>query len=274
MSVSYNVVLNECSELDNKLWGGAADKWNNATDEQKELIWNNLCDFNEFDSFTQINDYIWYDCDEIFYPEEDIDYESEVEDWFAYFCENQKFNSVKDTIEYLQTIANHDNSYVINQCMEYLIHCTDKKVFKIIEDILANKAIKLLNKIEEELRNNSNQISNNDIFRPVDRKTITIYEDVINQVLRFKYSKKDNFAMFATSVVFDFSCLNLSCYDYRNHNEYIISNIRVLSTDKFSKMKFIIGNDEYNSFESFKTALFELCNIYLSHLNKVKPYNL
>lgn len=274
MSISYRTILNDYSELDNKLWGGAADKWHDATDETKEIIWNTIQDIEEFDSLTQINDYIWFDCDELFYPEEDVDYTEDVSDWFYNNCLIENFDNDADKwIDHLIALVNQEDDILVKKCIANVVYDDDDddNTYAIIADMLSEHAATLLHELDEEMEKDNK--SNEDVYNPVDHKTISAYEDVINQVLRFKYNKEDGFAMFATSVVFDFSCLNLACHDCRNHNEYVISNIRILTTDQYQKMKFIIGNDEYNSFESFKNALFDVCNMYLEHLNKVKPYN-
>lgn len=70
--LKYTVELNEPNDLDNLLWSGAADRWNSATNEQKDEVFWRLEDI--FDSgaksLTEINDYIWFCCDDIFYAED------------------------------------------------------------------------------------------------------------------------------------------------------------------------------------------------------------
>ena len=68
----------EISDLDNMLWSGAKDHWNHATDSQRETVWCRLLDIfvlNEVDgripTKTEINDFIWFDCDDIFDDDED-----------------------------------------------------------------------------------------------------------------------------------------------------------------------------------------------------------
>lgn len=64
----------DINDLDSRLWGGAADKWANATDEQRLLIWETLIDFfgarDAIPDMTTINDFIWFEYDKIYYPEE------------------------------------------------------------------------------------------------------------------------------------------------------------------------------------------------------------
>lgn len=70
--LKYTVELNEPNDLDNLLWSGARDKWDSATNEQKDEVFWRLEDI--FDSgaksITEINDYIWFCCDDIFYAED------------------------------------------------------------------------------------------------------------------------------------------------------------------------------------------------------------
>ena len=59
------------NDLDDILWSGAREKWCNATDEQKSEIWSLLEDmfYQSTPELTTINDFIWFECDSIFYPE-------------------------------------------------------------------------------------------------------------------------------------------------------------------------------------------------------------
>lgn len=70
--LKYTVELNEPNDLDSLLWSGARDKWDSATNEQKDEVFWRLEDI--FDSgaksLTEINDYIWFCCDDIFYVED------------------------------------------------------------------------------------------------------------------------------------------------------------------------------------------------------------
>lgn len=66
----------EMEDLYDVLWGGAADRWKNATDEQRECVWETLIDIfqdNEVEipDMTTINDFIWFECDDIFYDSEE-----------------------------------------------------------------------------------------------------------------------------------------------------------------------------------------------------------
>lgn len=58
-----------------ELWSGAKEKWDEADLETREMVWDRVkewadavsCD-GELPDLTQINDMIWFDCDDIFYP--------------------------------------------------------------------------------------------------------------------------------------------------------------------------------------------------------------
>lgn len=71
--IKYSVEIYNVDQLDNLLWGGARDRWDAATDDQKNLVWDYLQSIldedGSFESLTQINDIIWFECDEIFDPE-------------------------------------------------------------------------------------------------------------------------------------------------------------------------------------------------------------
>lgn len=70
--IKYSSTIETASDLDNILWGGAADRWNDATNEQKDQVFWRLEDvfYNGARSLTDINDYIWFECDDIFFGEE------------------------------------------------------------------------------------------------------------------------------------------------------------------------------------------------------------
>lgn len=53
-------------------WSGARDRVNDATDDQLERVAENLqLYFEGFTSETTINDFIWFDCDDIFFEDDD-----------------------------------------------------------------------------------------------------------------------------------------------------------------------------------------------------------
>lgn len=57
------------------LWGLARERWNEADDETRQLVWerieewvNCLLEYKDIPSDTQINDIVSFDCDDLFYP--------------------------------------------------------------------------------------------------------------------------------------------------------------------------------------------------------------
>ena len=64
--------------LQRETWDGAYDRMRSATDEQLEEVVNALWyDFSEPTDMTTINDYLWFECDHIFYAVEDEEDEDE-----------------------------------------------------------------------------------------------------------------------------------------------------------------------------------------------------
>lgn len=58
----------EMNDLYKVLWGGAKDRWDNATDEQQYSVWSLINDvfFDSVPDLTKLNDFIWFECDDIF----------------------------------------------------------------------------------------------------------------------------------------------------------------------------------------------------------------
>lgn len=56
-------------------WSGAKDRIESATDEQKEQVKQRIEEYidccGEIPTETAINDLVWFDCDDIFYPEDE-----------------------------------------------------------------------------------------------------------------------------------------------------------------------------------------------------------
>lgn len=75
----------EIQDLSNLLWSGAKDRWNDATDEQRQQVWDRIEDFfydseNNPPTTTEINDIIWFECDDIFFPNENDDDDDETDE--------------------------------------------------------------------------------------------------------------------------------------------------------------------------------------------------
>ena len=68
----------DINDLDHMLWSGAKQRWDNATDDQKERVWGLLLDsieasMDDVPTKTEVNDFIWFECDDIFDEKDDDD---------------------------------------------------------------------------------------------------------------------------------------------------------------------------------------------------------
>lgn len=57
---------------DFQFWGGARDRMNDATEEQKKAVYERLEEYTNDGtelSETAINDLVWFECDDIFFNE-------------------------------------------------------------------------------------------------------------------------------------------------------------------------------------------------------------
>lgn len=65
-------------DLDRFFWSGARDRWNDATDDQKERVWDLIQEVfaDEIPTETEVNDFVWFECDDIF-NEKDEDEEKD-----------------------------------------------------------------------------------------------------------------------------------------------------------------------------------------------------
>ena len=77
-------VSSECIEFKNdctfyglvdELWSGAKERWQEANEATRIAVWDRVRDWidavscdGELPSMTEINDLIWFDCDDLFYP--------------------------------------------------------------------------------------------------------------------------------------------------------------------------------------------------------------
>lgn len=73
-SITYAI---ELDPEDFGFWSGAEDRMNDATEEQKEQVYERLEEWfdallidGEIPSDTDVNDFVWFECDDIFFPEE------------------------------------------------------------------------------------------------------------------------------------------------------------------------------------------------------------
>lgn len=72
-------------DLPNILRCEALKKWMYATEDQKEIVWLLLNDVlaqkgKYIPTESEVNDFIWLQCEEVFNPEDDDDVEDEFED--------------------------------------------------------------------------------------------------------------------------------------------------------------------------------------------------
>jgi len=62
---------------DFKFWAGAYDLIKDATDEQKERVKERLEETfgwdDEIPTKTEINDFVWFECDDIFFPDDEVE---------------------------------------------------------------------------------------------------------------------------------------------------------------------------------------------------------
>lgn len=65
----------DIEDLSTILRCGALSRWTLATDEQRETVWvllnDTLASNGNIPTESEINDFIWFGCDDIFYPDED-----------------------------------------------------------------------------------------------------------------------------------------------------------------------------------------------------------
>lgn len=56
-----------------EFWGGAKARMDDATEEQRQLVCARLEDIfvDQIPTKTDVNDFVLFECDDIFYPEED-----------------------------------------------------------------------------------------------------------------------------------------------------------------------------------------------------------
>lgn len=78
----YDLEIKKTIDLnDFEFWGGAEARWNDASKEQKSEIYERILDWIETESILngyswipsemEINDFVWFDCDDILFSEEE-----------------------------------------------------------------------------------------------------------------------------------------------------------------------------------------------------------
>lgn len=70
MAIMYTV----CIEPEHfEFWSGARSRMDSATEEQRAAVYARIEEYAEFGDVTEtaINDLVWFECDDIFFPEEE-----------------------------------------------------------------------------------------------------------------------------------------------------------------------------------------------------------
>lgn len=72
---NYTITYKVTQDLDNfEFWASAQDRMNDATSEQREQVFERIAEefeYNEDVTETDINDLVWFECDDIFFPEDE-----------------------------------------------------------------------------------------------------------------------------------------------------------------------------------------------------------
>lgn len=68
--MKYYVEINPC---DFEFWAGAKERMDSATDEQRKEVYDQIeiLAYEQDCSATDINDFVWFECDEIFEDEDE-----------------------------------------------------------------------------------------------------------------------------------------------------------------------------------------------------------
>ena len=71
---NYTISYTVTADIDNfEFWSGAKDRMNDATDDQREQVYERIVEYLEYcedASECAINDLVWFECDDIFFSEE------------------------------------------------------------------------------------------------------------------------------------------------------------------------------------------------------------
>lgn len=65
------IVKREVDHEEFEFWGGARARMDNATEEQRQLVYARIEDVfvDEIPTYGEVNDFVWLRCDDIFFPE-------------------------------------------------------------------------------------------------------------------------------------------------------------------------------------------------------------
>ena len=70
----------DVNDIEYELWCGALERWEAADDDTREAVFDRICDWTEDEEevdMTTVNDLIWFECDDLFFPEETDDEDDE-----------------------------------------------------------------------------------------------------------------------------------------------------------------------------------------------------
>lgn len=74
----------DVNDLGGELWSGARERWEDADDDTREAVFERVCDWTDGDEvevdMTTVNDLIWFECDDLFFPEDDEEDTEDEED--------------------------------------------------------------------------------------------------------------------------------------------------------------------------------------------------
>lgn len=94
MYVKHELTFDEMADF---LWGAAREKWIEASEDTRRAVWDMLEDsfYNEVPEDATVNDAVAYDCDDIFFTEDEDDEE---------YDESLKRNKLESRIKRLEKL--------------------------------------------------------------------------------------------------------------------------------------------------------------------------
>lgn len=64
----------DVNDIGCELWSGALERWEDADDDTREAVFDRICNWTADDEevdMTTVNDLIWFECDDLFFPDDD-----------------------------------------------------------------------------------------------------------------------------------------------------------------------------------------------------------
>ncbi len=101
MYVKHELTIDEMTDF---LWGAAREKWVDATGDQRRMVWDRLEDsfYKAVPEDVTVNDAVAYDCNDIFFPEDEDDEEYDEDD--EEYDESLKRNKLESRIKRLEKL--------------------------------------------------------------------------------------------------------------------------------------------------------------------------